>query len=159
MINIIILSVLYFQSIFQSESINGCWLPEEYVFAATQKHSNNIEQYLKPIEGFDISNKGFLILTYKGEVSPIKVKQITDCNNRKIYKLLNFKYYINQKYNSKALVDKYEKSNLLILKDGEKLLLEIHFEGHVKKVYFVDKYKNYEFKNIRESKEALKNLN
>ena len=141
----------------QNQSKNDCWLPEKYVEAMISKDTNAYK-YLIPIEGFETPFDDCYILTYKGEQNPIKTEKVI-INGKEKYRLLNLHYYINLKYNSKELVNRYSKAEVYISKDKEKLLLEIIEDDKQEAIYFIDRINNYDFKNIKESKEYLQTKN
>ena len=130
------------------------WLPEKFV-TAVSKHDTTAYQYLIPVEGFITYNNGaFDILTFMGEINPIKYKKILN-NGREKYQLYNLYSYINMKYVSKEWVGRLGKATVYFSKTNGKLLLEIMEKGHKEDIYFVNKHEDYKFNDIENSEGYL----
>lgn len=151
----IFLIILIAFSILKCSSQNNLnvWLPEQYVKATIAKDTN-VSKYLIPIEGFESFDKRPYILMYKGELNPIKTKKVV-IDDKEKYQLLNLQYFVNMKYNSRELADRFSKATVYVSKSGEKLLLEIIEKDKKEKIYFIDRVNGYEFKSIKEAKKYL----
>ena len=84
---LIIFSVLSFFCCGQKKSV--AWLPELYVNAVLLNDSN-ANNYLIPFEGIEQQNDTLYILTYKGELTPIKTCTTT-VNGQKKIQLIKFR--------------------------------------------------------------------
>jgi hypothetical protein len=129
------------------------WLPEGYVLALQLKDTV-IDDYLKPVEGFENPFTDCHILTYHGELNTIKTKKVV-VNGKEKHELLNFSYYINLKYNSKELANKLMDASIYISMVNGKLLLEIIETGKKEEIYFINGVNGHTFKSISEAKKYL----
>ncbi|MCL9806899.1 hypothetical protein NAT51_15290 [Flavobacterium amniphilum] len=151
--NFLIILIVFSNLRCSSQNNFDAWLPEEYVKAIKTKDTSSYK-HLIPIEGFESFGKNPRILTYRGEINPIKTKKIIDGNKEK-YQLLNLQYYVNLKYNSRELAERLSKATIYISKSGQKLLLEIIEKDKKENIYFINRVDEYEFKNIKDAKEYL----
>lgn len=136
------------------EKLEGYWLPEKYVYAITENDTSNLNEYLFPVERFEISKKRttelinyfgiesanpeqlIVIKTYKSEHNTILTEKVLH-GNREKYKLPHFSSYLNMKYVPRETVNRYAKSEVYISKRGNKLLLESIENGEVQEIYFI----------------------
>ena len=84
--------ILIVLSSFKGSSQNNfnIWLPEQYVKATITKDTNT-SKYLIPVEGFESPFKNGYVLTYRGELNPIKAKRVI-INGKEKYQLPSFFY-------------------------------------------------------------------
>lgn len=154
LILIVFIVFFYLECLCQEKTI--AWLPELYVSAILSKDTlANI--YLSPFEGFELHNGVLYVLTFRGELNPVKAKKII-IDGKEKNQLLDLHYLVNLKYNSKGLAEKLSKAIVYISKVNDKLLLEIINEENVEKILFIDRSFNYEFISINKAKQQLIDL-
>jgi hypothetical protein len=155
--NIVLIMLIVFSSLkCSSQDYVNAWLPEEYVKSTIAKKTNAIK-FLMPIEGFESPFKNGYVLTFKGELNPIKAKKVT-INGKVKYRLPSFFYsYFNLEENSIELVNKIKVSTIYISKTRNKLLLEIIEKDKKEEIFFIDRINGYKFKNINLAKKYLQN--
>lgn len=126
------------------------WLPEKYISAISTNDSLP-EKFLSPIEGFELINDTLFILTFKGELTPLKMKKVIIDNKTKNH-LLDLQYFINMKYNSKELVAKMANASIYMTNDGDKLKIEIINKDSKETIYFINNYNGINFEDIKRTK-------
>lgn len=154
------------------EKLKGCWLPEKYVSAVIANDADNLDEYLFPVEGFEIAKEKttefinnysietdnpenlIVIKTYKSEPNTILTERVIHEGQEK-YRLPYFFGGLNMKYISMETVDWYEKADVYISKSGNKLLFEAIGEGKHEKIYFIGGVNDYRFKDIQSAKKYL----
>ncbi len=137
-----------------SQASSGAWLPLDYIIAVSEKDSlaNN---YLIPIEGFELINDTLHILMYKGELHSLHFNFTKD-NER--HQLLNLQYQVNLKYNNREIIKKIEESNVYVYKSKNYIIVEFISENQNRKIIFTDRLNTYIFKSILESEDKLSKL-
>jgi hypothetical protein len=139
-----------------SQSSSKAWLPLDYVIAVSEQEplANN---YLIPIEGFELINDTLHILMYKGELHSLNFNINITKDNEK-HQLLNLQYQINLKYNNREIIDKIEKSKVYLYKSKNKIIVEFVNDDQKEKIIFTDRLNNYQFTSITKSEEKLSKL-
>lgn len=137
----------------QAQESGTAWLPKSYVDAMLLKDSL-ASKYLYPIEGFESHNEVLYILTYKGELNPVKIKTTYDAGKEKD-QLLDIQYYLNMKYVPKEEVQRLSKANIYLSYLDDKFMVEIIENEKCDTIYFVNKIFNQKFITIREAKEKI----
>lgn len=143
--------------------ITGCsaqrgnvWLPEKYVESVVNKEVNAFE-YLVPVESIVNPFDSCYLLTYKGELNPVQLKEVF-INGQKKYELFNLYYLINLKYNSRERASSYSEAKVYFSRVGNKVLMEIIWKEKKEEVYFINEFDGYIFSDIKESKSYLKRM-
>lgn len=154
------------------EKLNGSWLPERYVLAVLADSIDNLDEYLFPVEGFEISKERtaefiknyeietnnpeslIVIKTYKSEHNTILAEKVLLGGHEK-YKLPYFHGSLNMKYIPRETVNRYAKADVYMSKSGNKVLLEIMVDNRSEKIYFVDNVNGRYFKDIESGKKYM----
>lgn len=140
--------------VFSQTNINKqAWIRESYVKSLEISADTNSEYYyLSPILGFsNVFNKYVGIARFRGD--ELKGKgEVFKVDGKLMVKIRNIWGYIPDEYFLKKKI-KYSKSiiGLLSVSNG-KLLFQIKNGNElIEEFYYVDHYKDYYFKNIREA--------
>ena len=139
-----------------AQNSTHAWLPEKYVHAITSNDTSGIT-FLRPISGFEKINKKLYILTFGGEVSPLKSK-VVYINGIKKSKIINIDHYLNLKYFAKEEQSEINKMDIYFSIEKDKLLIEMCKEDTCNKVYFIDHFSGYEFKDLYKTRAHLLHL-
>ncbi len=145
--------ILLFNSDLHSNPVT--WLPERYVEGVGSEKVLD-KSLLWPISGimFDDERNQLFIEGYMGEPKPVKSIKFTIDGIEK-YKLLGIEYCINlanippNLYDS--LVSNIKETTFYLSAYGDKMLLEIVRNNHIKSVFFVNHHHDYKFKTIRDA--------
>lgn len=154
---LILLIIISTGIISQNDIGKKCWIREDYVKSVHVKNDTLSEQiYLSPILGFsNVFNKKLGIMRFNGD-EILNTVEIIKSNNTSKIKIKNIRGYLNDKYSiAKDIHNSKEVVGYLSV-SGDKLLFQL-WKGKIliDEFYYVDHYKDYWFKNLRQSYKYL----
>jgi hypothetical protein len=118
----------------------GCWLPKAYIDSLQRNPSGRFFNEIKPVRSIYVSGDTILIMSYGGEFLKAEISRTDD----KKIEILNFSNLVNL---VDANTDNYADAKVMLIMNGQDLMLELRRDSGIQTVRFVNSVGNFKFSN------------